>query len=128
MATASSRQKVLIVNDEQGTLIVLRIKLRHSGFDVITTTSGSQAIELIRTEKPDAVLLDMVMPEVTGVDVLQRVRPFAQMPIIVFTARSDAIEPMLKSGANDFIPKPSDPELVVAKIREILSKASHEDK
>lgn len=128
MQVPSARPKVLIVDDEPGIINVLLIKLRHSGFDVITTTSGAKAIELIRTEKPDVVLLDMVMPGVTGIDVLQKVRQFSPVPIIAFTAKSNMVEPALNNGANDSVPKPSDPDLVVTKIREVLSKSSHEGK
>ncbi len=83
----NTKKRVLVVDDEPGIGKVLSIKLRLDGYDVITTTSGAEAIEFIRTQKPDIVLLDILMPDVTGMEVLERVRTFSQVPIVVFTAK-----------------------------------------
>jgi DNA-binding response OmpR family regulator len=114
------RKIVLVVDDDPGIGNVLRIKLRLAGFDVITTTSGAEAIELVRTQKPDIMLLDILMPDVTGTDVLDRVRVFSQVPIIVFSGSSDIAQFAQKLRANDFIAKPFDPEQLVEKIRFLL--------
>jgi len=99
----------------------LRIKLRLSGYEVITTTSGAEAVEVVRDQEPDLVLLDVLMPDVTGLDVLDRVRTFSRVPIIIFTGRPDIIQVALKLGANDYIAKPFNPDLLVDKIRLVLS-------
>ncbi|MBI2830475.1 MAG: response regulator [Chloroflexi bacterium] len=118
--TSMVAKKVLVVDDEPGIVNVLRIKLGLSGYDVITTTSGADAIEVIRTQQPDIVLLDILMPGLTGMDVLERVRTFSLVPIIVFTAKLDVIQPAMKLGANDFIRKPFDPDQMVRKIEAVL--------
>ncbi len=123
-ASMDARTRILVVDDEPGIGNVLRIKLRLSGYDVITTTSGAEAIEIIRTQKLDIVLLDILMPDVTGMDVLDRVRKFSQVPIVVFTARRDIADFAMKIGANDSIAKPFDPDYLVTKIESVLSKAN----
>jgi two-component system KDP operon response regulator KdpE len=115
-----ARKRILVVDDEPRIGKVLRIKLSLSGYDVITTTSGAEAIELVITQEPDIMLLDIMMPDVTGMDVLERVRTFSRVPIIVFTGRSEIARSALKVGANDYIVKPFDPDLVVEKIKSVL--------
>jgi len=115
-----STGRVLVVDDEPGISKVLGIKLRLSGYDVITTTSGAEAVELVRTQRPDIVLLDVLMPGVTGMDVLDRVRTFSRVPIIVFSGRPEAARLALKLGADDSIAKPFNPDLLVEKIRSVL--------
>ncbi len=120
------KKRVLVVDDEPGIGNILRIKLRLHGYDVITTTSGADAIEIIRTGQPDIVLLDILMPNVSGMDVLEQVRKFSAVPIIVFTARREIVESALQCGANDSISKPFDPDQVVDKIGAVLDVASLE--
>ncbi len=114
---AGPKTRVLVVDDEPGILKVLGIELKLSGYDAITTTSGAEAIEIVRTEKPDIVLLDVVMPGVTGLEVLQHVRKFSQVPIIIFTGHPTVIKLAMQNGADDSIAKPFDPDLLIAKIK-----------
>jgi len=121
-----TKKRVLVVDDEPKIGNILRIKLRLHGYEVITTTSGAEAVEIIRTQNPDIVLLDILMPDVTGMDVLDRVRAFSQVPIVVFTARADIIQFAMKLGANDSISKPFEPDQLVAKIESVLKKVNQE--
>ncbi len=114
------KQRVLVVDDDPGIGKVLRINLGLSGFDVITTTSGAEAINLVRTKKPDIVLLDVVMEDVTGLDVLDQVRNFSQVPVFMFTGRAEVASLAARIGANDSIAKPFDPDLLVEKIKLVL--------
>ncbi|PVV83696.1 response regulator transcription factor [Dehalogenimonas alkenigignens] len=114
------KKRVLVVDDEPGIGAVLRIKLRLSGFEVTTTTSGAEAIELVSTHEPDVMLVDILMPDVTGMDVIDRVRLFSKIPIIVFTAKPDIATFAMELGANDYIAKPFDPEQIVKKIKAVL--------
>ena len=116
-----TRKRVLVVDDEPGIGNFLRVKLRLAGYDIITTTSGAEAIDLVRTQQPDVMLLDILMPDVTGMDVLERVRTFSQVPVIVFTGRPDIASFASKLGANDYIAKPFDPDQLVEKIRSVLT-------
>jgi DNA-binding response OmpR family regulator len=119
-----NKRRILVVDDEPGIGNILRIKLRLHGYEVITTTSGAEAIEIIRTQEPDIVLLDVLMPVVTGMEVLDKVRSFSQVPIIIFTAKPDIVQFAMKLGANDSIAKPFEPDQLVAKIESVLSKVS----
>ncbi len=126
------KKRVLVVDDEPGVGRVLRIRLRLSGYDVITTTNGGEAVEIVRTQRPDIVLLDVVMGEVSGLDVLDRVRNFSQVPVIIFTGHPEITHLASELGANDFIAKPFDPDILIRKIELALgtgraSKGSDED-
>ena len=121
---SGQKKRVLVVDDEPGVGNVLRIKLRIAGYDVTTTTSGAKAIELVRTQEPDVVLLDILMPDVSGFDVLEKVRTFSSVPIIVFTARREVVEEAMQNGANDSITKPFDPDQLIEKIESVLSKTN----
>jgi DNA-binding response OmpR family regulator len=114
-------KSVLIVDDEPQIGRIFGIKLKLAGYDVITTTEGSEAIELIRTRDPNIVLLDMLMPDISGIDVINEVRTFSQIPIVVFTAKPEMVEPALRSGANDFIIKPCDPDQVINILATVLN-------
>jgi DNA-binding response OmpR family regulator len=115
-----TKKRILVVDDEPRIGKLLRVKLNLSGYDVITTTSGAEAIELVRTHEPDIMLLDLLMPDVTGMDVLDKVRSFSQIPVIVFTGRSEIARFAKRFGANDCIAKPFDPDALVEKIGLIL--------
>jgi len=121
-------RKVLVVDDEPGILKVLKIKLRHHGFEALTTTSGEEAIEMVRSQQPDVVLLDILMPKVTGLEVLDRVREFSRVPVIIFTANPKMVEIAMKIGANDSIAKPFVPDRLIEKIRDVLGNHQYSDR
>ncbi len=114
------KKRVLIVDDDPGIGKVLGIALRVSGYDVVTTTSGAEAIEIARMQAPDIILLDLVMPGVTGLEVLDRVRNFSQVPVIIFSGHPEVVQFALKMGANDSIAKPFDSDLLAEKIKSVL--------
>jgi DNA-binding response OmpR family regulator len=120
-----TKKLILVVDDEPGIGVFLGIKLRMSGFDVHTTTSGVEAIELVRSRKPDIVLLDILMPDVTGMDVLDRVRSFSEVPIIIFTGNPKIAQFASKVGANDYIAKPFNPDLLIQKINSVLASSQN---
>jgi DNA-binding response OmpR family regulator len=122
-----ARKRVLVVDDESRICDLLRIKLGLSGYEVVTTMSGNEAIELARMQNPDIMLLDVVMPDVSGMDVLDKVRTFSQVPIIIFTGRPEIVQLAKRFGANDYIAKPFNPDLVVKKIKLVLG-TNHDEK
>ncbi len=122
-----TKKRVLVVDDEPGIGSFLRIKLKLSGYEVICTTSGAEAIEITRTQQPDVVLCDMLMPDITGMDVIQTVRTFSQVPIIVFTGRPEIFQVAMELGANDYIAKPFNPDELIEKIKSILDNAGARD-
>ena len=123
-----TRKRILVVDDEPRIGNILRIKLGLAGYDVITTTSGAEAIELVRTQEPDIILLDILMPDVTGMDVLDRVRTFSQVPIVIFTSHPDIAQFAQKLGSTDYIAKPFNPDLLVEKIESILNTSRYLNK
>ncbi len=104
-----TRKRVLLVDDEQAILRVFSIQLRVSGYEVITALSGQEALELVDSAKPDIMLLDIIMPGVDGFEVLKKLRSNSQLPVIVFSARSDNAVKAVALGANDFLAKPFAP-------------------
>jgi DNA-binding response OmpR family regulator len=112
--------RILIVDDEPQIGKIFGLKLKLSGYDVISTTSGAEAIELVRQQHFDLVLLDVLMPDVTGMDVLDAIRQFSTIPIIIFTARVDIFEIARRFGANDYISKPLNPDHLITKIKAVL--------
>lgn len=109
-----------MVDDEARVLRFVKVSLSIAGYDAITTTSGEESLQLIASAKPDIVLLDIFMAPLTGFDVLQRLRPHSQIPVIVFSARSDMADLAHQKGANGFLPKPFLPEQLVRKVRDVL--------
>ena len=115
-----TKKKILIVDDERAILKVLSIKLKISGYEVTTALSGEEALELVNSAKPDIMLLDVIMPGVDGFEVLQKLRPSHQLPVIVLSARPENAAKALSLGADDFLNKPFDVNELLKKIEEVL--------
>jgi DNA-binding response OmpR family regulator len=110
-----------VVDDEPGILKFVKMSLSMAGYQVITTTSGEEALKLVDSAKPDIMILDILMVPLSGLDVLAKLRPSSQLPVIVFTAKSNFGELALREGANAYIGKPFIPSQLVNKIEEILN-------
>lgn len=118
------KQLILVVDDEPRIVKLLSLKLRLAGYEVIKAGSGPEAIESLRTLHPDLVLLDIIMPVMDGFEVLQQVRSFSKTPVIVLTARPDAISRALALGANEGMVKPFNPDKLVERIRDTLAQSA----
>jgi DNA-binding response OmpR family regulator len=118
--TEEIQRRVLIIDDEPQITKIFGLKLKLAGFEVTLTTSGKEGIELIRKQTPDLVLLDILMPGFSGFDVLNEVRKYSTVPIIVFTAYPEKARIAASLGANDYVIKPADPDLLVEKIKKAL--------
>jgi DNA-binding response OmpR family regulator len=114
--------RVLVVDDDPGVLGFVRVSLSLSGYEVVTTSSGEEALQLARDGKFDIMLLDIVMFPTSGLDVLNELRTFSQLPVIVFTARNDIGNLAVSMGASGFIAKPFKPDEMVTKIRKTLGE------
>jgi DNA-binding response OmpR family regulator len=112
----TAKKRVLVVDDEPGIRRFVSTSLGLAGFDVTTTGSGEEALKLAETQNPDIILLDILMQPLSGFDVLERLRKFSQVPVIVFTARKEIADLAMKEGANGFIMKPFIPDELVKKI------------
>jgi two-component system KDP operon response regulator KdpE len=116
------RKRVLVVDDHPKVLRFIEIDLKLRGFEVITTTSGEEALGLVKSAKPDIMLLDVIMPGMDGFEVLKKLRAFTQLPVIAFSASSGNYNGAMQLGANDFMIKPFQPDEMVSRIRALLNR------
>ncbi len=120
-----TRRKILLVDDEGAILKILSIKLRVSGYDVVTARDGEEALGMIDSERPDLMLLDIIMPKVDGLQVLERLRARSSIPVIAFSARRDNARKVLDLGGTDFLTKPFDVDDLVKRIDSVLGNNKH---
>jgi two-component system KDP operon response regulator KdpE len=116
---------VLVVDDEAGILRLLKLELSEQGFRVITAANGEEALQLAEEQRPDIVLLDIIMPELTGPEVLRRLRERWPVPVIFVTAKDAEADKVrgLEFGADDYIVKPFSPDELAARIRAVLRRS-----
>ncbi len=116
---------ILAVDDEAGILRLMKLELSAQGFRVITAASGDDAFRLAEEQRPDAILLDVMMPDVTGLEVMRRIREHSNVPILLVTARDKDADKVrgLEMGADDYIVKPFSPDELGARVRAVLRRA-----
>ncbi len=116
--------KILVADDEQNIVRLLRLYLRNEGFDVVAAADGRQALDRFGQEAPDLVLLDLMMPELSGLEVCTEIRKHSDVPVIILTARSDDVDKIvgLEMGADDYVTKPFNPREVVARVKAALRR------
>jgi two-component system, OmpR family, KDP operon response regulator KdpE len=121
----SRRISVLVVDDEPRILRFVRAELESDGYRVLVAANGRQAIDLHESERPALVILDLIMPDMDGFDVLRRLRVSARTPVIVLTARASDVDKIrgLDLGADDYLTKPFNPEELSARMRAVLRRA-----
>ncbi|MBR1535622.1 MAG: response regulator transcription factor [Treponema sp.] len=121
---ASENKKILIVEDDKGISDFVIPELQHEGFTTILAETGREALDKFETEKPDLVLLDIMLPELNGLEVLRRIRQTSNVPVILETARGETIDKItgLNSGADDYIPKPFEIEELLARINALFRR------
>ncbi len=117
---------VLVVDDEPRIVGLVREYLDRAGFAVLEAADGTQALDLFAEHQPDAVVLDLGLPDMDGVDLLRRLRADSSVPILVLTARADELDRVLglELGADDYVVKPFGPRELVARIRALLRRPS----
>lgn len=122
----SPAPKVLIVEDEESFLDALRVALSREGFAIDVARDGSEALERFEAGKPDLVLLDVMLPRLSGIDVCREIRTKSQVPIIMVTAKAEEIDAVvgLEVGADDYVAKPYRLRELVARIRALLRRSS----
>ena len=121
-------RKILVVDDDRKTVDLLKLYLEKDGYQVLVAHDGRQALELTRQRRPDLVVLDLMLPNVEGLDVCRILRAEARTPIIMLTARTTEDDKLLglDLGADDYITKPFSPREVVARVRVVLRRAGAE--
>ena len=115
---------VLVVDDEPGIRDVLATYLRADGFEVTEVATGADAVAQVRRRSPDLVLLDVMLPDVDGIEVLRRLRTFSDVYVVLVTARAEESDTLvgLAVGADDYVTKPFSPREVVARVKAVLRR------
>lgn len=118
-------KKILIIDDEAKIVEICQDYLKAAGFSVITSLDGQGGLDKARKEKPDLILLDLMLPGMDGLDVCRELRKEANTPIIMLTARVEETDKLigLEIGADDYITKPFSPREMVARVRTVLRRA-----
>lgn len=113
-----NKLSVLVVDDEWNMRNLIKIYLGKNGFEVIEAANGPEAIDKIRSESPDLVILDVMMPSMDGWQACQSIREFSIVPILMLTARTDTQDKVrgLQLGADDYLAKPFEPEELIARV------------
>jgi two-component system alkaline phosphatase synthesis response regulator PhoP len=117
--------KVLVVDDDPGIVKLVRGYLEQVGYEVAVAYDGKKAMQIARNERPDLVILDLMLPEMDGWDVCRALRKESDVPIIMLTARVEESDKLigLELGADDYVTKPFSPRELVARVRSVLRRA-----
>lgn len=115
---------ILVVDDEERMARFIRLNLEHDGFQVVESHRGMDAMNELRTKMPDVVLLDVMMPDIDGFEVLQLIRESHTVPVIMLTAKGEEDDRVkgLEMGADDYITKPFSPRELVSRVRAVLRR------
>ena len=124
---ASNHKKILIVEDEQDILQLVKHYLEKEGYRLVTAMSGLEALKKVKEGKPDLVVLDLMLPEMDGLEVCKRLRSIpdtAMLPIIMLTAKAEESDTVvgLELGADDYVTKPFSPKALVARVKALLRR------
>lgn len=119
------KQRVLVVDDEPAILELVSFNLKKEGYDVITAADGKSALEVFAAEKPDLVVLDLMIPEPDGYEVCKLIRAQSAVPVIMLTARGEEQDRVrgLDLGADDYVVKPFSPRELLARVRAVLRRS-----
>lgn len=120
------KKKVLIVDDDTNICELLRLYIDKDGFDTAIANTGTQALKLFEQEKPDLIMLDIMLPELDGWQVCREIRKTSQVPIIMLTAKGEVFDKILglELGADDYVVKPFEAKEVVARIHAVLRRTN----
>ena len=119
-------KKILLIDDEPEIVEISRDYFKSAGFDVITANNGMNGLQSARREKPDLIVLDLMMPEMDGLDFCRAIRRESDVPIIMLTARVEETDKLigLEIGADDYITKPFSPRELVARAKVVLRRVA----
>jgi two-component system KDP operon response regulator KdpE len=123
---SSRKYRILVVDDERRMVGFIRLNLEQDGFEVIEAFNGTEALNRLRDSLPDLILLDVMMPDIDGFDVLRVIREISQVPVIMLTAKSEEedIVKGLELGADDYITKPFSPRELASRVKAVLRRGS----
>lgn len=118
-------EKILIVDDEKPIVDSIKYTLYKEGYDVVVSYDGEDALEKVKKENPDLIILDIMLPKLSGLEVCRIIRRTSNVPIIMLTARGEDMDRVvgLELGADDYVPKPFSMRELVARIKAVLRRA-----
>ncbi len=118
-------KRILVVDDEPRMIGFIRMNLELEGYQVIEAHNGLEALEAVRTQLPDVILLDVMMPELDGFETLRMLREFSTIPVIMLTAKGEEDDKVvgLELGADDYVTKPFGPRELSSRVRAVLRRA-----
>jgi DNA-binding response OmpR family regulator len=125
----SVNNTVVIVDDDKNICELVRLYLTKEGFDVKCAFTGRQALDVIEEIKPCAVILDIMLPEIDGIEVLKKIRQMSKTPVIMLSAKGETIDKVLglELGADDYVVKPFEPKELIARVKAVLRRFEAED-
>jgi two-component system KDP operon response regulator KdpE len=125
MVETFKNRRILVVDDEERMVRFIRLNLEQDGFRVVEAFRGAQAVDHLRTTLPDLVLLDVMLPDLDGFEVLKMIREISAVPVIMLTAKGEEEDIIrgLELGADDYITKPFSPGVLVRRVRAVLRRA-----
>ena len=117
--------KILVVDDEALLVKGIRLNLQNEGYEVITGSNGAEAVLAAQNQNPDLIILDVMMPEMDGLEACTRIREFSQVPIIMLTAKADDMDKLMgfEQGADDYLTKPFNILELKARVRALLRRS-----
>jgi DNA-binding response OmpR family regulator len=120
------KYRILVVDDERRMVGFIRLNLEQDGFEVIEAYNGTQALNRLRDSLPDLILLDVMMPDIDGFEVLRTIREISQVPVIMLTAKGEEDDKVkgLELGADDYVTKPFSPRELVSRVKAVLRRGS----
>ena len=118
--------KILVVDDEKKIVEIVKAYLEREGYEVLAAYDGKSALEAVKRQSPSLVILDLMLPQVSGWDVCRALRADSNIPIIMLTARDDVTDKIigLELGADDYVTKPFDPKELVSRVKALLRRAA----
>jgi len=116
--------RILVVDDDRNNLKMVAFLLSEEGYEVITADNGRAALDMIDTKHPDLVILDVMMPQLDGLEVCRRVRQAMDIPIVILSAKGETADKVLglELGADDYLPKPFEPSELLARVKAVLRR------
>jgi len=122
---ATRVQTVLVVEDETSIASFVALYLKNAGYRVQAAGTGQEALDLLGRDRPDLIVLDLMLPDIDGIEVCRRIRRSSDIPILMLTARDEDVDKIigLEVGADDYLTKPFNPRELVARVKSILRRA-----
>jgi two-component system alkaline phosphatase synthesis response regulator PhoP len=125
---SSATSSILVVEDEGSIASFVSLYLKNAGYTVRTASTGSEALSQVAAQMPNLIVLDLMLPDIDGIEVCKRIRQSSDVPILMLTARDEDVDKIigLEVGADDYLTKPFNPRELVARVKSILRRAAPE--